>query len=125
MEVQKKQLEKKATENLKQNLNYQRDKDREMVKGIFRFHEVPKGQLDFSVRLHKGDPIKRYSMKDGEVYTIPLGVARHLNRNVAYPIHSFEKDEKGTVSQRIGETIHRCSFQSLEFIDIEDVPTAQ
>lgn len=115
---------KKTDTDLKQNLTYKRDKDREMVKGIFRFHEVPNGQLDFSFRGYKGDPIKRYSMKDGEVYTIPLGVARHLNKNVAYPVHSFQKDERGALSQKIGETIHRCSFQSLEFIDIEDVPTA-
>jgi hypothetical protein len=108
----------------KQNLNYQRDKDKEPVKGIFRFHEVPGGSMSFSLKLHKGDPVETYTLRDGEVKTVPLGVAKHLNKNCSYPEYGYVKtDIEGNMQDaaRIIKKIRRCSFQSLEFIDIEDV----
>ena len=65
----------------KHSLKYLRDKDREKVKGIFRYHEVPGGNFSFSYRAYKEDQVENFSLNDGEVYTIPLGVARHLNKN--------------------------------------------
>lgn len=124
-------------EKPKFNLKYQRDKMREKVTGIFRFHEVPGGGMSFNFREFKGDPIERYDMTDGETYTIPLGVALHLNRNGWYAEYGFYKQE-GSISgmksgvavdsnymQRIAKKIRRFSFQSLEFIDIDDLPTAE
>lgn len=108
-------------ENVKPNYRYMRDKDREMVKGIFRFHEVPGGSMSFCYKAYKEDQVERYDFVDGQIYTIPLGVARHLNKNIWYPIHTFSVDENGQRAQRIGEKVRRCSFQSLEFVDIEDL----
>lgn len=111
------------------NMQWQRDKDREMVKGIFRFHEVPGGCMSFVFKAYKGDEVERYDMIDGQVYTVPLGVAKHLNKNLWYPEYSYVKGE-GMIgghgpSQIMKATrkIRRCSFQSLEFIDIDEVPT--
>lgn len=112
-----------------QNLRYQRDKDRELVKGIFRFHEVPGGCMSFVFKGYKGDEVERFDMVDGQVYTVPLGVAKHLNKNLWYPEYTYVKSE-GTYNgfgpnnaMKATRKVKRCSFQSLEFIDIDDVPT--
>lgn len=105
----------------KLNLKYQRDKDREPVKGIFRFFEVPGGSMSFVFRKYKEDPVERYDLIDGHIYTIPLGVAKHLNQNLSYPVHAHATDEHGNPSLKIGKRIRRCAFQSLEFMDIEDL----
>ena len=98
-----------------------RDKDAEMVKGIFHFHEVPGGVMEFVYKAYKGNEVEKYTMYDGHVYTIPLGVAKHLNKNLWYPVHSFMSDENGNSRVRIQEKVRRCSFQSIEFVDIDDL----
>lgn len=105
----------------KPNLKYLRDKDREMVRGKFIFHEVPGGVMSFVFRQYKEDQVERYDLVDNEIYTIPLGVARHLNKNCWYPIHSHAVDENGKPTMKIGQKVRRCSFQSLEFIDVDDL----
>lgn len=115
------QLNKKETPKQKPNLKYLRDKDREMVKGKFIFHEVPGGTLSFSFRKWKEDPVEKFTLVDGEIYSLPLGVAKHLNKNCWYPVHAHLRDESGNVSQKIGQKVRRCSFQSLEFVDIDDL----
>ena len=105
------------------NLRYQRDKDREIVRGIFKFDEVPGGTMSFVYKKYKEDPVERYSFVDGCVYSIPLGVAKHLNKNGWYPIHHFTMNEKDKPSMRIGQKKHRFSFQSLEFVDSDDIST--
>ena len=108
----------------KPNLRYQRDKMREKVKGIFKFDEAPGQTLSFMYREFREDPIERYDLKDGSVCTLPLGVARHINKNMFYPIHEHTQDEYGSPSFRIGHRVQRASFQSLEFVDIEDFEPA-
>lgn len=121
---------KKEKSKIKPNYKYMRDKDREMVKGIFRFHEVPGGLMSFVFKAYKEDPVERFDLVDGQVYTIPLGVARHLNKNCWYPEYEYTQGEKGVHGgfnhmtghiMRIGKKIRRCSFQSLEFVDIDDI----
>lgn len=102
------------------DINYMKDKDAEKVKGIFKFYEVPGGSMDFVYRKYKGQKAEKYSMIDGHVYTIPLGVAKHLNNDCWYPIHSYAQDKDGLPSQKISQKVKRCGFQSLEFMDIED-----
>lgn len=104
-----------------QNLKYQRDKDREPVRGIFRFYEVPGGQMSFVYKAYKQDPIERFDLVDGAIYTIPLGVAKHLNKNGWYPVHQYMTDENGRASMKIGQKVRRFGFQSLEFVDIDDI----
>lgn len=99
---------------------YQRDQDKELVKGVFRFYEVPGGTMALMYRKYKGQKPEKYSMADGQIYTIPLGVAKHLNNDCWYPIHAYATDADGKPSQRISQKVKRCGFQSLEFMDIED-----
>lgn len=111
----------KKDQKQKPNLKYLRDKDRVMVKGKFLFHEVPGGRMSFSFRKWKEDPVERFDLDDGEIYTIPRGVARHLNAECKYPIHGFTMDENNKPTMKVNQWIRRCSFQSLEFTDEEDM----
>ena len=112
-----------ADKKTKKSLRYQRDKDREIVKGIFNFHEVPGGTMSFRIKLYKQDDVERFSLTDGETYSLPLGVAKHLNKNGWYPIHAHAVDGNGKSVFKIGQRKRRFGFQSLEFIDPEDFST--
>lgn len=101
-------------------LRYQRDKDQEKVKGIFKYYEVPGGSVSFVFKEYKEDEVERYDFIDGRTYNIPLGVAKHLNKRGWYPVHEHIKTEDGT-TMRIGEKVRRFGFQSLEFIDVDDL----
>lgn len=110
------------------SLKWQRDKDREMVRGIFRFHEVPGGEMMMVYKAYKEDKVERYQLIDNCVYTIPLGLARHLNKNCWYPEYEYMMGDASTVAafggnqqMRVARKVRRCSFQSLEFVDIDDL----
>ncbi len=102
------------------DLTYMRDRDKQLVKGIFKFYEVPGGTMSFVYKKYKGDEIQKYTMVDGQVYSIPLGVAKHLNNDCWHPVHSYATDENGKPLQRISQKVNRCGFQSLEFMDYEE-----
>lgn len=103
------------------NLQYQRDKDAEIVRGIFHFYEVPGGLLEFVYKAYRGDDVERYSLEDNKVYSIPRGVARHLNKSGWYPVHAHATDETGRPVARISQKIARYGFSSLEFFDSDDL----
>lgn len=112
-------VKKTEAKPIPENLRLLREKDRQKVKGKFIFHEVPGGRMEFVFRAHKGDPIETYRLNDGEVCELPLGVAKHLNLNVWYPAYKYADDEAGRPTCKVSQKIRRCSFQSLEFMDIE------
>ena len=107
--------------SMPENFIIEREKDRKMVRGKFIFHEVPGGRMDFCFKKYKDEPIINYSLTDGEICDLPLAVAKHLNKNVWYPAYTYADDEKGRPTTKISQKIRRCSFQSLEFIDVEGV----
>lgn len=114
---------KKPLPSSKQQRDNEYARDHEMVRGIFRFHEVPGGVMTFVYKKYKGDEVLTYTLTDGQVYSLPLMVAKHLNKNCWYPVHDYELDEQGkfTNNYRIQKKVRRCSFQSLEFVDEDDI----
>ena len=112
--------EKERKEKLKANLEFQRKQDRQPVRGKFIFHEVPGGVMEFPFKKYKGDPLETFKFRDGETQTIPLGVYKNLNTNCWYPSYTFKNDESGRPVVSVSEKIRRCSFQSLEFLDIDE-----
>lgn len=101
------------------DLAMQRDKDKQPVRGKFIYHELPGGKLEFVYKKYYGEPVQIHRLTDGEVYTIPLGVYKHLNTECAVPAYDFKPDENGRPVTKMVQRIRRCSFQSLEFLDIE------
>lgn len=96
-----------------------REKDHKMVKGIFRCYEPRGGAITFSFKKYKGDDVLKYNMIDGDVYDIPLMVAKHLNQGCYYPKHTHVLDANGHPSVEVGKKVQRCSFESLEFQDLK------
>lgn len=91
------------------------EEEKKQVRGKFIYNECPGGIMELSFKKFKGEPIKKYSLKDGEVYTIPLSVARHLNNNCCFPSYTFKNDEQGRPQTTVSEKVHRTAFQGLEF----------
>ena len=127
-------LDKVIPEKKTYNAKYEREKDREPVRGIFKFYEVPGGQIRFPYKKHKGEEVQEYILDDGKVYTLPLGVAKHLNKNGWYPQYEHIPGDTSTFiapaglayygmqkNIRIQKKVRRFGFQSLEFIDVDDI----
>lgn len=100
----------------KPNLEYQRDRDREIVTGKFINHETPGGSVEFTYRKYRGDRIEKYKFIDGEVYKVPRGVAVHVANDCSYTVHYYKQDNNGRPSQEIGKKQKRFSFIPLDFI---------
>lgn len=105
----------------KLTIEQQRERDEKPVEGIFRFHEVPGGRMMFVYKKYPKEQVKKYELVDGQRYTLPLGVARHLTQDVWYPEHENVMDEQGKVVARVGRKVRRCSFESLEFFSSEEL----
>lgn len=87
-----------------------------MVKGIFRCRQPAGGNVKFCFRKFKWDKTKWYTMFDGETYEVPLAVARHLNNNCNYPVHSHILGADGNPLLDVGgKKESRMNFESTEF----------
>lgn len=104
----------------KKDISLQKEADARLVTGRFVFTERPGQVLSFPYRKYKGDPIKIWTFKDNEVYTIPRGIASHLQRTGRYAEHTHALDENGKPSIKIGKMITRYTFESLGFLDEDD-----
>ncbi len=109
----------------KDEMRSMKEKDHKMVKGIYRCFEPRGGSMTFSFKKYAGDDVLKYTMTDGEVLTIPLMVAKHLNQNCWYPKHTHVLDANGKASVDVGQKINRCSFESLEFQTDEEEPVSE
>lgn len=99
------------------------EEDSKMVRGIFRNHEIPGGNVMFPFRKYKFDPVKEYTLNDGEIYELPRMVASHINNNCSYPVHKHATDDKGRPVAIVGSRVQRYSFYPTEFADVgQDKP---
>lgn len=103
------------------SIKAQRERDLEPVKGVFKYHENPGGVLKFSIKLYKEDKVTTYELVDGAVYTLPRGVATHLNKNTYYPEYEHgrvAKDLSGIPELQLKKKIYRTGFYPLDFVDV-------
>lgn len=112
-----------ATPQIKKKVNVEemRKRDSVLVRGRFVNLENPGATFKFPYKAYEGDPVMKYTLKDGKIYELPRGVARHLNNDVGYKVHQYALDAAGNQSTRIGTTVRRVMFEHLEFVDIEDI----
>lgn len=111
--------------SLAKKIKYMRDQDRVLITGKFRYLEMRGGTLKFSFRKYKGDPVERYELEDGKIYTIPYGVVKHLREEVWYPVHKYLLGPDGKASKFVSYKVHRCTFDSLEFREIQGLGEKQ
>lgn len=117
------------------------EEEKKLVKGRFRNYETPGAGARIIVKKYheKYMPIFDKSMKDNEVYEIPLYVARHLNgtdvcaeavngkiNSCSYIVHGFSVNPDGTMRSSGNDSgipvpiitdkyKRRYGFESLEF----------
>jgi hypothetical protein len=97
--------EKKLTKvELQKNLEARRERDNELVTGIFRYIEHPRSVLRFRFKKYAGDEYKAYELWDGERYRLPRMVARHLNQGVHYIDYKHMPGEQGMLGVRAAST---------------------
>ena len=127
----------------RQKLNKLIEEESRIVKGRFRHHETPGGILKVQIRKYPSIPSFDKVLVDGQVYDIPIYVARHLNgidkscpgggaesHTCSYPVHEFlwtgdcrgpapsnKLDDNGVPmpAQTTQKWIRRFSFESMEF----------
>lgn len=58
-----------------------RKKGARPVSGRFVWRECPGGSFKFHFRGFPGDPVKTYELTDGQEYTLPVAVVKHLVNN--------------------------------------------
>lgn len=132
-------VDKLTREELAKKIKRMRDRDAELVVGIFKNLENPavggsRGSVLFGYKAYHNDPYEMYELVDGERYQLPRGVARHLNNNCYYKEYEHMKGEFGSTGVRQGSAgaadgrlkgqqlqmsrkIHRYAFHSLEYMD--------
>lgn len=123
-------------EELARQISKMRERDSEMVTGIFKNHENPataggRGSVVFAYKYYPGDDYVTYELCDGERYQLPRGVARHLNNNCFYREYQHLPGEYGesgirggvsdgrlkSQSMQMSRKVHRYAFHSLEYMD--------
>lgn len=122
---------------LAKKIDAMRERDMELVTGIFRYIEKPNQKLQFNYHKYEGDGNPRYELVDGQRYRLPRMVARHLNQNCYYVEYQRMAARLGgdqgvmmagtgnedTQAQMYGvKKIHRTEFRSLEFMDEDLYP---
>ncbi len=125
----------KEKKDFEKEIERRRERDSELVVGIFENKEAPGQSVDFCIKTYPGDPIMQWTFMDGERYSIPRGVARHINTNCYTSkyeqLKGLDLSNRQTVQNApsdprtkmpawvVQKKIHRFSFKSLEFMDDE------
>jgi hypothetical protein len=128
-----------SKEELSRRIKKMRDRDSELVTGIFKNFDNPSssnglGALIFTFKLYPGDENVTYELWDGERYTIPRSVVHHLNNRCYYKEYYHMKNEFGDNTMRRAapdgryhvEGMQACkkkprfAFLPLEYMDNED-----
>lgn len=118
------------------------EEESKMVKGRFRCYETPGASTTITVKKYPDMPVFTKPMQDGEIYEIPLYVARFLNgtdvtadavggkiHTCSYPVHGFRWDGSSAmpppcISDASGSIVpisgivsrtRRYGFESMEF----------
>lgn len=106
----------KANKKSAEDIEKMRKDANKTVKGVFRCHEPRGGSVTLVWKEYKGDPIRRWTLKDGQEYDVPIGLAKHLNKNCGYAVHSHILGADGNpLVDRQGKQVSRMNFESLEF----------
>lgn len=130
-----------AKDSTKDRLKKFIEEETKLVKGRFRCFETPGLTTRIQVRKYPGVPMFDMTMRDGEVYEVPLYVARHLNgvdvtasaidgkvNSCSYAVHGFSMHSPNDLAHsamdgggipvpiiRAQKYTRRYGFESLEF----------
>lgn len=100
----------------KDSIEAMTEKEDVMVSGVFKNLENPGDSGFISCRFRKGQPIFTKRFFDGEIATIPLSVAKHINQRCAYEKHGYEIDDKGNHKKIVESRKQRYQFVSTDYM---------
>lgn len=129
--VPKKEERKLTKIEVAKKVEAERERDTELVTGLFRYIEKPGQKLCFKYKKYAQDSNKKYELEDGKRYRIPRMVARHLNQNCFYSEYkrlggamansdvmmAGTGNEDTYANMYAVKKHHRTEFRSLEFMD--------
>ena len=110
----------------------QKERDRELVTGLFEYKNKRGQTLKFYFGKYEEDGLKQYILTDGKRYRLPRMVVRHLNKNCFYTEYKRLEGLQGVTDIQQADAgghqdtyakmyavnkDHRCEFKSLEFMD--------
>ena len=101
-------------------IQHLRERDTEMVTGIFRCFEPAGGCVEMNAMAYDGETPIKYLFIDGQQYTVPRYIARRFEGDFQgigtwYPTHSNVLDADGKPTIAIGKKNRRFGFSSMEF----------
>lgn len=85
------------------------------VKGKFLCHNPKHGTITFHYRKYPWESITKYTFEHGQTYTVPLGVARHVQNNCEFPEYQHSVDVRGKKTTGIARMESRMDFIPLDF----------
>jgi hypothetical protein len=97
--------------------------DLENVRGIFHFWECKGGILKFDLMKYKNTK-PDWEMVDGQIYTVPFYVAKHLNTTGFIEEEKTIQDPITLQYRKLKQKRRRYSFESLEFLPPEVIGTS-
>jgi len=112
----KNKLSPEAKKKASEEIESKKKEDSKLVKGIFHNMESPGGDLMFAYHAYKGEPTRVYHLIDGHEYEIPLGVAKHINRQCKYKKSRYLVDKDGNRIIGADTPIERYKFVSTDFM---------
>ena len=128
---------KMTTDDLVKESERKKARDLELVSGLFINYESPGGRLEFRYQPpYKGVPFDAWSFQDGERYTIPRMIARHINtgcyykkyKNVTRPdgtrdemINAFHNGRLDAKNMQYAQKQHRFAFNPLDYMMDDDL----
>lgn len=127
----------KEKDEFRKKIEKMRERDNELVTGIFKNLENPGATIEFTFKLYAGDDYVHYELKDGERYQIPRGVAKHIANNcyikqykqlgnqfggnftngANIQMGTHDGSLRNAPTWQIETKKHRFAFQSLEYMD--------
>ena len=112
----RKKLSEEGKKKASELLDKARKGDEKLVTGVFKNLEDAGAEAMFSIRLYKEHPIQTYTLEDGKTYEIPLGVARHINRQCKYQRAANLVDANGMPMVGAGTPTQRYEFVSTDYM---------
>lgn len=137
----KEEIKKMSPAEVQALIRRMRDKDAELITGIFRNFETPSssdtmGAVRFVHAMYPGDKLDSYELWDGHRYSLPRGLVRRLKNECYVPIYERAADpianQQGVLQahsdgrlrtpynqMKVVRKKHRFGFQILDYMDYE------
>lgn len=101
-------------------IKFLKERDTEMVTGIFRCHEPSGGCVEMTAMAYDGESPIKYQFLDGQQYTVPKYIAKRFENEFQgigtwYPTHSHILDASGKPTISVGKKNRRFGFSSMEY----------